>query len=200
MGPERNTVLRPTKPFRSLFVGLAVAVVAIAPTLVLAPPAGAITSTATTVSASPNPVAFGSTTLLAATIRSVPDAGTVDFTYNGASIGGCASVPAGNITEVYCQTASLPAGDNTIVASFSGDANFAPSSGSVVVTVTQTVTATSTSVDAELQTTTAPDGPAITSAALSQPLQLSPPSPPCRRRVAASPSRRPAEPFAHKSR
>jgi len=96
-------------------------------------------STATGVTTSPNPSTAGTSVTLTATVTSVvtgvPLTGTVTFT-SGATNLGTGTVNATGVATV--STTALPAGANqTITATYNGDANFTGSIG----TTTQTVTA-----------------------------------------------------------
>jgi hypothetical protein len=93
-------------------------------------------STSTTVTNAPNPSLFGHPVTFTATVTAVsPGAGTptgvVVFTEGGSTLG---SAPLSGGTGSF-STSSLGLGSHTIVATYSGDANF----GSSSVTVTQTV-------------------------------------------------------------
>ena len=57
--------------------------------------------------------------------------GTVGFTSNGSAISGCTSVTLSSSRTAICATSSLPVGTDTIVATYSGDSNYAGSSGTV---------------------------------------------------------------------
>lgn len=87
----------------------------------------------TTVSSAPNPSAVGQQVTITAMVGpSGPPAptGTVGFTSNGSAIAGCTAVVL-NSGEAVCATAALPVGTDAIVATYSGDDNYSPSSGSV---------------------------------------------------------------------
>jgi autotransporter-associated beta strand protein len=99
-------------------------------------------STSALVSVSPNPSVFGQLVTLIATI-SVPSpgagtpTGVVQFQIDGNNAGNPVSVTtSGGLTTASFSTAALAAGAHSISASYSGDANFAPTpSAPVTLTV-----------------------------------------------------------------
>ncbi len=87
----------------------------------------------TAVTSTPNPSVVGDQVTITAMIGpSGPPAptGTVSFTSNGSAISGCTSLVL-NSGEAVCTTSALPVGTDAIVATYSGDENYSPSSGSV---------------------------------------------------------------------
>ena len=95
--------------------------------------AATTTSLADSVSGS---TAYGTSVTFTATISPTPDSGTVDFTFDGFSIAGCVSVSlSGGMAS--CVTTYLPAGSDTVTATYSGYADHAGSSGTDTVTVAQ---------------------------------------------------------------
>ena len=81
-----------------------------------------------TLTATPNPAAFGTTVTLTVTATAVPPqtgtpTGTVQLFNNGASLGTFPLSAAGVATLA---TSTLPAGTDTITRTYSGDPNFAP--------------------------------------------------------------------------
>jgi hypothetical protein len=97
--------------------------------------------TGTYVASSANPAAFGSTVTYTATVVGGDGGGTVSFTDNGDAIDGCQGVSL-SIGQATCQvTASL--GAHPIVATYSGDADFA---GSASVAFHENVNPAATSV------------------------------------------------------
>ncbi len=87
----------------------------------------------TTVTSTPNPSVGGGQVTITATVGpSGPPAptGTVSFTSNGSAISGCTSI-ALNSGEAACISSALPVGTDAIVAAYSGDSDYSPSSGSV---------------------------------------------------------------------
>ncbi len=86
----------------------------------------------TTVTSSPNPSTFGQQVTIIATVG--PDGpplptGTVSFTSNGGGISGCSSVPLTSSLTAVCVTSTLAVGTDTVAATYSGDNNYAGSSG-----------------------------------------------------------------------
>jgi len=85
----------------------------------------------TSVTSSPNPSTFGQSVTITATVGpSGPPqpTGSVSFTSNGAAISGCTAVPLSSSMAV-CMTLGLAVGTDAIVATYSGDSNYAGSSG-----------------------------------------------------------------------
>jgi large repetitive protein len=95
--------------------------------------------TTTTVSSVPNPSVFGQTVSLTATVSPTDDGigSSMAFYANGSTtpIGGCGAVPlsavSGATYQAICTTSSLPVGNNGISATYSGDTDYAGSSGSL---------------------------------------------------------------------
>jgi uncharacterized repeat protein (TIGR03803 family) len=86
----------------------------------------------TTVASSPNPSAPGQNVAITATVGPVgppTPTGTVGFTSNGSAISGCTSVTLSSSRTAVCATSALPVGTDTIVATYSGDGDYGPSSG-----------------------------------------------------------------------
>ena len=87
----------------------------------------------TTVTSAPNPSTLGQSVSITATVGpSGPPTptGTVGFKSNGTGIAGCAAVPLSSGVAL-CTTASLAKGTDAIVATYSGDGVYSPSSGMV---------------------------------------------------------------------
>ena len=89
--------------------------------------------TMTSVTSNPNPSTVGQVVHITATVT--PGAlggpaptGSVSFTSNGGAISGCTAVPLSSSMAV-CSTSSLALGTDAIVATYSGDSNYLPSSG-----------------------------------------------------------------------
>ena len=85
----------------------------------------------TSVTSSPNPSMFGDVVTITATVSpSGPPAptGTANFTSNGTAISGCTAVGLSSGMAV-CNTTSLAVGTDALVATYSGDNNYAGSSG-----------------------------------------------------------------------
>jgi uncharacterized repeat protein (TIGR03803 family) len=90
-------------------------------------------NTQTTVTSSPNPSTGGQQVTITASVSPAgPPApsGTVGFTSNGTAISGCTAVTLTSGTA-QCVSSSLAVGTDAIVATYSGDADYAGSNGSV---------------------------------------------------------------------
>jgi hypothetical protein len=99
--------------------------------------------TTTTVTSSRNPSQFNQPVTFTATVTSNGGGnptGTVNFTDNGAPL--CNAVPLGGSGQAQCTTAALTAGMHAIVATYSGDQNFAPSHGGLNQVMNQLNTTT----------------------------------------------------------
>ncbi len=86
----------------------------------------------TTVTSTPNPSAPGQNVTITATVGPAgppTPTGTVGFASNGTEISGCGAVTVTSARMAVCPTSSLPVGTDTIVATYSGDGNYGPSSG-----------------------------------------------------------------------
>jgi len=97
------------------------------------------TQTTTTLTSSPNPSNTNQTVTLTATVTPVNSpapTGTVAFTSNGASISGCSAVTLSASGVATCTTSFATAGTDSLVATYSGDANY---TGSTSNTVSQVV-------------------------------------------------------------
>jgi hypothetical protein len=89
--------------------------------------------TTTAVGSSSNPSTVGGSVTYTATVAPTPDGGTVGFTDNATTLSGCGAVAVDTSTgQASCTTSYSAAGSHTIVASYSGDINFAVSSGSLI--------------------------------------------------------------------
>jgi hypothetical protein len=86
------------------------------------------TATTTVLSASPSPSTAGQSVTLTAAVSPSAATGTVQF-FNGATSLGTASVTNG---QAQWTTATLPAGANSLTASYSGDANNAASTSAAI--------------------------------------------------------------------
>lgn len=88
-------------------------------------------ATHTTVASSPNPSTSGEQVTITANITPAgPPTGTVGFASNGVAISGCTAVTL-NSGTAQCVTSSLAVGTDVVVATYSGDGNYAGSNGSV---------------------------------------------------------------------
>jgi large repetitive protein len=88
-------------------------------------------ATTTSLSSSPNPSTFGSPVTLTATVTPASATGSVQF-FNGSALLGTANVTGGKAQLTF---ANLPAGTDSLIANYGGDAGNAPSSGASVETV-----------------------------------------------------------------
>ena len=86
-----------------------------------------------TASASPASSSIGHNVVLNAQLSTTDFGGSMSFYANGAPVAGCQSLSVAAGTS--CHTKSLPAGDNSISAVYSGDAEFAGSSGTTASSV-----------------------------------------------------------------
>jgi beta-mannanase len=91
--------------------------------------------TTTTVTVPPGQSSVGDSVHLSATTTASDQGGTISFTVNGAPISDCAAVSVA--FSASCDTVTLPSGQNSVTAVYSGDAEFAGStSAPAVVDVT----------------------------------------------------------------
>jgi uncharacterized protein YjbI with pentapeptide repeats len=81
--------------------------------------------TTTSISTFPIPPITGHFVVYTAIVSPIPPGGTVDFTDNGSSIGGCSAVPLYADGSAVCATTPSTAGSHTIVATYSGYTNSA---------------------------------------------------------------------------
>ncbi len=104
-------------------------------------------STSTTVTSSLNPSAFGQTVIFTASVTAVSglfdNGGTVTFSDGSTSLG-TTSLSSGKATFSAPSSVIDTVSTHTITARYSGDTNFATSSGSVLQTVNQASTTTTT--------------------------------------------------------
>ena len=100
------------------------------------PPAPTRYTTTTTLTDTPNPAAVGETVALTSTTTfegSPVTGGTVTFSYNGAQLCSGVAVSSGSAS---CATTALPAGTDTVTATYSGVAGqYTPSSGQPTIHV-----------------------------------------------------------------
>ncbi len=113
----------------------------------IVPVGGEQIPTATTLSSSQNPSSYLQPVTFTATVTDDgrSPTGTVTFTADGNVI--CAAVPLvpiQNGSTATCLIATLTAGSHNILASYSGDSTFAPSSGKLTQTVAKSSTTTLT--------------------------------------------------------
>ncbi len=101
-------------------------------------------STTTTTVSSINPSTTGGKVTYTATVSPTPDGGTINFTDNGTTLSGCGAVTVNTSTgRATCTTSYSVPGAHLILGNYSGDANFASSSGALNQ---QVVTATAVAV------------------------------------------------------
>jgi outer membrane protein assembly factor BamB len=94
--------------------------------------------TSTSLSTSANPAGANQALTLTATVAPAPDAGTVAFTDGGQVISGCGAVPVSVTTgQASCAARFGSTGQHAIVGSYSGDAYYLASSGSLQQTIAQ---------------------------------------------------------------
>jgi large repetitive protein len=91
--------------------------------------------TTTTVGSSANPSGFGESVTFTATVTATDGDGTVAFSADSNPISGCGAqtlTPSGDAEQATCTTSALTIGKHPIAAVYSGDGNYATSSGSLV--------------------------------------------------------------------
>jgi hypothetical protein len=95
-------------------------------------------STTTALASSANPSAFGQSVTFTATVTKQfgngTPTGTITFTYGSTTLCNTVTLVGGVAT---CAYSALPVGSDIVTATYSGDANFAPSSSTVSQTVNQ---------------------------------------------------------------
>ena len=87
-----------------------------------------LTPTTTTVTSVPNPSQVGDLVTVTATVSPSGPTGSVSFTSNGTTVPGCTAVQLVSSMAV-CMTSSLAVGTDTVMGIYSGDSNYAGSSG-----------------------------------------------------------------------
>lgn len=93
-----------------------------------------VAPTATTVASSTNPTFVSQSATFTATVTPTDGSGTVAFTSDGSPIPACTSRAlsgSGPTRTATCTTATLTAGSHAIAASYSGDAHYGASSGTL---------------------------------------------------------------------
>jgi len=98
--------------------------------------------TTTSLSINPSSVQVGLSVALTATVSPNTGGGTVTFSDGGQALCAGVQITSGTAT---CNTAALPAGTDTVTATYSGDSRFMGSSGTAVVDVAPLPTTTSLS-------------------------------------------------------
>ncbi len=106
---------------------------------------GAVSST--TLTSSPSTTNADQPVTFDAFVDPTDGGGTVTFASNGTPISGCASLPfisgGGTDWEAVCTTSSLPAGGDTVTATYSGDSTYAGSSASTNEIISKYISTTS---------------------------------------------------------
>jgi hypothetical protein len=121
-------------------------------------------TTTTAVNGSPNPsLSNESVTITAAITVTAPGGGTptgtVNFKNGSTSISGCSAVAVDGTGKAVCTTSTLPRGNNSITAVYSGDANYV---GSTSSSYTQTVGSVASTTDLTSDTNPSVFGQSIT--------------------------------------
>jgi hypothetical protein len=98
--------------------------------------------TQTTVTSSANPSVFTQPVSFTATLTPVPDGGTVTFEVDGSTLGSPVAVSTVDGTATSISTASLTVGSHAVTATYSGNANFASSTGTLTQVVNKSPTTT----------------------------------------------------------
>ena len=91
-------------------------------------------TTSIDISCAPNPIAYGPETSTCTAAISPLATGTVSFFYNGTSW--AANVPISGGAASATGFSNMPAGSYTVVANYSGDSNFNPTSNFTTLTIT----------------------------------------------------------------
>jgi hypothetical protein len=102
-------------------------------------------ATATVISSSKNPSAYGQAVTFTATVSPTDGAGTMTFRHAGQAIPGCASEPLHDNAGSYqatCTTSALPGGTDKISAAYSGDKNYSASTATLSQVVNRAPTTT----------------------------------------------------------
>ncbi|MGA3210287.1 MAG: Ig-like domain repeat protein, partial [Terriglobales bacterium] len=95
---------------------------------------GSKTASTTTVTSSQDPSTSGESVTLTATVTPAgppTPTGTVGFTTNGNVLTGCSTLTLSSARTAACTTSALAVGTDAIVATYSGDSNYADSSESL---------------------------------------------------------------------
>ncbi|MGA8631198.1 MAG: Ig-like domain repeat protein [Terracidiphilus sp.] len=131
-----NALTAGSKTITATYSGDANYIVAMPATLTLSVAAAQATVTLQ----GPTSATVGSLVTLTATVAGsvpgpTPFSGSFNFSFSGSAISGCATVAANSTTGIAtCSTSALPAGSDTITATYSGDPNYtAPTAGSLTV-------------------------------------------------------------------
>ncbi|MEP7105557.1 MAG: Ig-like domain-containing protein [Chloroflexota bacterium] len=95
-----------------------------------------------TITSSANPSLFTQPVSFNATVVPVPDGGTVSFTADAVPLGGPVAVNTTNGTATSASTSTMTPGSHTVVATYSGNANFKSSSATLSQVVNRSPTTT----------------------------------------------------------
>lgn len=98
----------------------------------------ALAASSTALTSSVNPATQGSTVTFTASVTGKTPTGTVNFTANGSAL--CAAALSSGVAK--CSSSSLPAGTNSVVASYSGDSANAASTSPTLAEMVSSVTDT----------------------------------------------------------
>jgi hypothetical protein len=122
-------------------------------------PGGSTTTSSTSLSSSANPVNWGTSLTLTATVNGSSPTGTVAFSDGASTVSGCGAVAlvgSGNARTATCATAALAAGMHSLTAKYAGDAsNTTSTSGVLSQSVTNTTTSTNVGLASAGATATA---------------------------------------------
>jgi hypothetical protein len=99
-------------------------------------------ATQTTVTSSANPSEFTQPVSFTATVAPVPDGGTVQFKVDGSNLGGAVAVSTTTGQATSTSTSTLSVGSHNVEAIYSGNANFAGSTGTLTQVVNPATTTT----------------------------------------------------------
>ncbi len=98
----------------------------------------AVVATGPTLSQYPTSAGLGSAVTFTATVTpsaTTAPTGTVTFTSGGLTLGMASVSPNGSTYQGAVTTTKLPFGNDTVVASYSGDINYAPTQGTVAILI-----------------------------------------------------------------
>jgi hypothetical protein len=130
-------------------------------------------ATSATLSDPQSPI-VGSQIVLSATVKPIPDGGTVAFADNGSPIAGCQSQPVNTTTgTATCSLSYTSAGSHTVSAGYGGDAAFGSSTATTAFIVsgssTQSAGAQGANPASQPATTTSPAATGTSSTTSNQP-------------------------------
>jgi hypothetical protein len=102
-------------------------------------------ATATTLVGSANRATVGETVIYKATVSPASYGGTVTFSYGGGVLPGCKAVALNSAGQARCGIIWISGGTTSIVARYSGDTDYAPSTSNSIVQVVDTAFTAKTS-------------------------------------------------------